>query len=56
MKIFDQLDFDSFSFRYPLDKKGSPNLPHDEKVDLAALKQTFDDAMILLRQIGRAHV
>src|ERR1039457_5491663 len=28
MKIFDQLDFDSFSFRYPLDKKGSPNLPH----------------------------
>jgi hypothetical protein len=49
MKLFSRLDFDSMGFRYPFNNQGNPNLPRDEVVDLMALKQAFDDAMILLK-------
>lgn len=49
MKEFSRLDFRSMSFRYPVDNKGSPSLPKNETVDLIALKQLYDEAMVLLR-------
>ena len=48
MKRFSKLDFNSMSFRYPVNNQGSPSLPREETVDLVALKQVFDDAMVLL--------
>ena len=49
MKQFSRLDFRSMSFRYPVDNLGNPSLPKDETVDLFALKQLYDEAMVLLR-------
>jgi len=49
MKQFEALDGTSFNFRYPIDKTGMPNFSRDQTVDLRAVKQSFDDAMILLR-------
>lgn len=49
MNQFEAMDATSFTFRYPIDKTGAPNLPRDQTVDLQAIKQAFDDAMILLR-------
>ena len=49
MKVFEALDGTSFTFRYPIDKAGSPNFSRDLTVDFRPIKQSFDDAMILLR-------
>lgn len=49
MSLFEEMDATSFTFRYPIDKKGALNLPREQTVDLQALKLAFDDAMILLR-------
>jgi hypothetical protein len=48
MKKFMAMDSGSFSFRYPIDKKGNINFRPDETVDLVAMKLLYDDAMILL--------
>lgn len=49
MREFSRLDFRSMSFRYPVDNKGSPSLPNNETVDLVALKQLYDESIVLLR-------
>ena len=49
MKQFSRLDFNSMNFRYPVNNQGNPSLPSGETVDLVALKQLFDDSMVLLR-------
>jgi len=49
MSQFESLDATSFNFRYPMDKFGKPNFALDQTIDLTAIKQAFDDAMILLR-------
>jgi hypothetical protein len=48
MKKFMAMDSGSFSFRYPIDKKGNTNFRPNETVDLVAMKLLYDDAMILL--------
>ena len=50
MEEFERLDKGSYSFRFPIEKKtGKLIWSHDDTVDLLALKNLFDEAMILLR-------
>jgi len=49
MKQLEALDANSISFRYPADKTGKPNFLCDQTVDLLAVKQAFEDAIILLQ-------
>ena len=49
MQAFEQLDLGSFNFRFPTDMEGNLIWSPEETVDLLALKNQFDEAMILLR-------
>jgi hypothetical protein len=50
MQRFAALDKLSFSFRYPFDKKtGGANFDHQTTVDLAEIRDLYEQAMILLR-------
>ena len=43
-----KIDRGSFSFRYPMDLDQKRVFDHDEKINLLDVKETFDQAMILL--------
>lgn len=49
MEVFERLDIGSDSFRFATDRHGRLIWSYDDKVDLLALKNLFDEAMILLR-------
>ncbi|MBK8000644.1 MAG: hypothetical protein IPK15_18495 [Verrucomicrobia bacterium] len=50
MQRFAALDKLSFSFRYPFDKKtGGANFVHQMTVDLAEIRDLYEQAMVLLR-------
>jgi hypothetical protein len=49
MQEFERLDMGSFNFRFPTDMKGKLIWSHEATVDLLALKNQFDESMILLR-------
>lgn len=49
---FDQLDGSSFTFRYPVDLSGTPNLPVSHSVDIAHFADVMDELEMILEGIG----
>lgn len=42
---FDQIDSDSFGYRYPIDKKGNPSTNHNQVVNLLALHNSMRELL-----------
>lgn len=49
VKWFHKIDYGSFSFRYPVDRKGNASIPSYETLNLKELKEKYDEAIILLK-------
>ena len=48
IKKFNELDKKSFSFRYPCDKEGNPNLDATKPIDIYGIKKLVDEILPLL--------
>jgi hypothetical protein len=52
IREFDQLDRSSFTFRYPVNKSGVPNLPFSHKVDIKHFRDVMDELEMVMDGIG----
>ena len=48
---FEQIDKNSFSYRYPIDKKGKPSTKHHQVVNLCALYNSMQEMLNELARI-----
>jgi len=52
IREFDSLDYSSYTFRYPVDKKGAPNSPPSRTVDIDHFRKVMDELEMVLGGIA----